>query len=62
VELQLIEQTGPDHLSQQIPTSRDRHVLAARRRAGLLDGALNAVGDEREGRATLSTGFPELGA
>ena len=54
VQLELLEQAGPDDLPQQGPAAGNGHVLAAGRLPRHHDGLLDAAGHEREGRAALA--------
>jgi len=53
LQVQLVEQAGPDHVAQQRAAAGDRHVLPIRRRPRPVDGAVQAVGDVREAGAAL---------
>jgi hypothetical protein len=46
VDLQFVDQSGFDELSDGVCASRDPDVLVARGCSCLLEGALDAVGDE----------------
>jgi hypothetical protein len=52
VDFDFVEEAGFDELLDRLAAG-DGNVLVARRRAGLLEGALDAVLDEGEGRPSL---------
>src|ERR671916_3264492 len=61
MDLQLVYKPGPDALLDHFRAARDPDVLAVRGIPRLLQDALDAVGDEREGRTSLpNPGFPPM--
>jgi hypothetical protein len=58
MDLQFVDQSSFDELPDGIRTTRNPDVLVACGCSRLLKGALDAIGDEREGRSSLpDSGF-----
>jgi hypothetical protein len=53
VQLELVDQPGGQVLLDHAGASSEQHIPAARGLLGLLEGGLDAVGDEEEGGAAL---------